>query len=62
LGTGAACTDLPITCSVYAMLLHYEQLTYFPLGVHGSAHRNINLIERTNKMQPRSRIYSSNVS
>ena len=32
------------------------------LGVHGSAHRNINLIERTNKMLPCSRIYYSNVS
>jgi hypothetical protein len=32
------------------------------LDVHGSVHRNINLIERTNKMQPCSRIYYSNVS
>ena len=31
-------------------------------GVHGSVHRNINLMERTNKMQPCSRIYYSNVS
>ena len=30
--------------------------------VHGSVHRNKNLIERTNKMQPCSRIYYSNVS
>jgi len=30
--------------------------------VHGSVHRNINLIERTNKMQLCSRIYYSNVS
>jgi hypothetical protein len=30
--------------------------------VHGSVHRNIKLIEKTNKMQPRSRIYYSNVS
>jgi len=30
--------------------------------VHGSVHRNINLIERTNKMQPCSRMYYSNVS
>jgi len=29
---------------------------------HGSVHRNIKLIERTNKMQPCSRIYYSNVS
>jgi hypothetical protein len=29
------------------------------LGVHGSVHRNINLIERTNKMRPCSRIYYS---
>jgi hypothetical protein len=32
------------------------------LDVHGSVHRNINLTERTNKMQPCSRIYYSNVS
>jgi len=32
------------------------------LDVHGSVHRNRNLIERTNKMQPCSRIYYSNVS
>jgi len=32
------------------------------LDVHGSVHRNINLIERTNKMQPCSRIYYSHVS
>ena len=30
--------------------------------VHGSMHRNIKLIERTNKMQPCSRIYYSDVS
>jgi hypothetical protein len=30
--------------------------------VHGSLHRNINLIEITNRMQPCSRIYYSNVS
>jgi len=29
--------------------------------VHGSVHRNINLIERTNKMQTYSWIYYSNV-
>jgi len=34
----------------------------YKLDVHGSVHRNINLIERTNKMQPCSRIYYSNVS
>ena len=32
------------------------------LDVHGSMHRNINPIERTNKMRPCSRIYYSNVS
>jgi len=32
------------------------------LDIHGSVHRNINLIERTNKMQPCSRIYYSDVS
>ena len=32
------------------------------LDIHGSVHRIINLIERTNKMQPCSRIYYSNVS
>jgi len=30
--------------------------------IYGSVHRNINLIERTNKMRPCSRIYYSNVS
>jgi len=30
--------------------------------VHGSVHRNINLTERTNKMQPCNRIYYSYVS
>ena len=35
---------------------------WFKLDVHGSMHRNINLIERTNKMRPCSRIYYSNVS
>jgi len=30
-----------------------------PFDVHKSMHRNINLIERTNKMQPCSRIYYS---
>jgi len=30
--------------------------------VHGSVHRNINLIERTNKLRPCSRIYYSSVS
>jgi hypothetical protein len=34
----------------------------YKLDVHGSVHRNINLIERTNKMQPCSRIYYSSVS
>jgi len=34
----------------------------YRLYVHGSVHRNINLIERTNKMQPCSRIYYSSVS
>ena len=37
-------------------------LAYFKLDVHGSVHRNIKLIERTNKMQPCSRIYYSSVS
>jgi hypothetical protein len=32
------------------------------VDVHGSVHRNIKLIEITNKMQPCSRIYYSNVS
>jgi len=32
------------------------------LDVHGSVRRNINLIERTNKMQPCSVIYYSSVS
>jgi hypothetical protein len=33
---------------------------FFVLDVHGSMHRNIKLIERTNKMHPCSRIYYSN--
>jgi hypothetical protein len=32
------------------------------LDVHGSVNRNVNLIERTNKMRPCSRIYYSSVS
>jgi len=32
------------------------------VDVHGSVHHNINLIEITNKMRPRSRIYYSSVS
>jgi len=32
------------------------------VDVHGSVHRNINLIERTKKTQPCSRIYYSSVS
>jgi len=32
------------------------------LDVHGSVRRNIKLIERTNKKQPCSRIYYSDVS
>jgi hypothetical protein len=32
------------------------------LDVHGSVHRKINLIERTDKLQPCSRIYCSIVS
>jgi hypothetical protein len=39
-----------------------QGLLFCKLNVHGSVHRNINLIERTNKMQPCSRIYYSNVS
>jgi len=40
-------------------LTEYHKAT---VDVHGSVHRNINLIESTNKMQPCSRIYYSNVS
>ena len=39
-----------------------EEIRKRAFDVHGSVHRNINLIERTNKMQPCSRIYYSNVS
>ena len=39
--------------------LYMKDLT--KLNAHGSVHRNINLKERTNKMQPYSRIYYSNV-
>jgi len=35
---------------------------HYALDVHGSVHRIIKLIERTNKMQPCSRIYYSIVS
>jgi len=41
------------------MLTAWNQLRR--LDVHGSVHYNLNLIERTNKMQPCSRIYYSNV-
>ena len=40
----------------------YGETMQHKLDVHGSVHLNINLIERTNKMQPCSRIYYSNVS
>ena len=39
-----------------------EEIRKRAFDVHGSVHRNINLIERTNKMQPCSRIYYSSVS
>jgi len=34
---------------------------FYKLDIHRSVYRNINLIERTNKMQPCSRIYYSNI-
>jgi len=40
----------------------FPKTVFFKLDVHGSVHRNINLIERTNMMQLCSRIYYSNVS
>jgi len=39
-----------------------EKSPVYELDVHGSVHPNIKLIERTNKMQPSSRIFYSNVS
>jgi hypothetical protein len=39
-----------------------NKLTKCKLDVHGSVHRNIKVMEGTNKMQPCSRIYYSNVS
>jgi len=46
----------------YGELCHRQQRVLSKTDVHGSVHRNINLIERINKMQPCSRIYYSNVS
>ena len=40
----------------------FYTLSFTNLDVHGSVHRNISLIERTNKMQLCSRIYYSNVA
>jgi len=40
----------------------FIRMDLFFLHVHGSVHLNINIVEITNKMQPRSRIYYSNVS
>jgi hypothetical protein len=49
-----------MTASGICILVKY--ITVDTLDVHGSVHRNINIIERTNKMQPCTRIYYSNVS
>jgi len=48
--------------SVRRGFLRNWRMNLYKPGVHGSVHRNINLIERTNKMRPCSRIYYSNVS
>jgi hypothetical protein len=61
-------TDFVISCNIVCItwwLLDGKDI-YLCINnkrdVHGSMHRNIKLIERTNKMQPCSRIYYSNVS
>jgi len=59
------CRQILITATVVASFgfLAQRKSTFCDeLDVHGSVHRNINLIERTNKMQPCSRIYYSSVS
>ena len=48
--------------NILEKLCRENQNTFYLLDVHGSVHRDINLTERTNKMQPCSRIYNFNVS
>jgi hypothetical protein len=43
-------------------LVHNILSIFRQLHVYGALHRNTDLIERTNKMQPCSRVYYSNVS
>jgi len=47
---------------IYSQPQFYDVRVISLLDIHGSVHRNLNLIERTNKIQPRSRIYYSKVS
>jgi hypothetical protein len=53
----------PLATFIWPIKLFYDsKKCIVSFDVHGTVHRNINLIERTNKMQPCSRIYYSNVS
>jgi len=49
-----------VRCITIGQTVHWTRM--INLDVHGSVHRNINLIERTNKMRQCSRIYYFNVS
>ena len=57
-------------CGFYIEVLELKKYTFddgvdlncYLLGVPGSVYRNIKLIERTNKIQPCSRIHCTNVS
>ena len=49
-------------CQINTLSLCFGIYYACKLDVHGFVHHNIKLIERTNKMQPCSRIYYSNVS
>jgi hypothetical protein len=53
--------ESPALVSV-GMINLYSSLSVYKLHVHGSVHPNMKLIERTNKMQPCSRIYYSSIS
>jgi len=49
---------------LFLLIITFIEIGYLIvyLDVYGSVHRNIKLIERTNKIQPCSRIYYSDIS
>jgi len=60
------CVSFPLnSCKLYVTnseVCKIKLVRYSNIDIHGSMHRNINVIERTNKMRQCSRIYYSNVS